>query len=271
MPRDIRHLLNVTEFGHGDTPLLMIHGFGCDQTVWSRLVPLLAADFRLILLDLPGFGASAPEVLSPSRHATLAGHVDEIVELIDALELRDALVIGHSMGGPIAMMASVARPGAFRKLCLMCASARYLDDPPDYIGGYNEEQLHGLMQLMEQNYLDWASTLSQVALGDALTDYHHHDLRERFLAVKPEVLRPLARDIFYGDKRDLLPRVSVPSVVLQPSVDAIVPREAAEYLQRHLPHGELDILDCPGHYPQLTHPELVALVVRQHLRSPSAN
>ncbi|MBB3331021.1 sigma-B regulation protein RsbQ [Halomonas campaniensis] len=271
MHRDIVQRLNVTEHGRGRTPLLMIHGFGCDQTVWSRLVPLLERDYRLILFDLAGFGAADPAAHDPGRHGTPAGHVEDVVALCDALGLEGALMVGHSIGGTIGLMASIARPQAFRKLCLICSSARYLDDPPDYLGGYTPEQLDGLLALMEQNYLDWAGTLSRVALGDALTPSRQHDLQQRFLAVAPEVLRPLARSIFLGDTRHLLERVTVPSTVVQTAFDVIVPLSAAQYLQRHLPESELEVLECAGHYPQLTDPERLARALRTHLTISSAS
>lgn len=167
-------------------------------------------------------------------------------------------MLGHSIGGTIGMLASITRPRAFRRLVMVCSSARYLDDPPDYRGGYSHEQLDGLMQLMEQNYLDWAGTLSKVALGDAATADREHDLRERFLAVEPQVLRPLARSIFLGDTRHHLAEVSVPSLIVQTARDAIVPLEATEYLQAHLPESKLAVMESAGHYPQLTDPELLA-------------
>ncbi|SDJ97992.1 alpha/beta fold hydrolase [Billgrantia gudaonensis] len=262
---DIRHLLNVTEHGYGKTPLLMIHGFGCDKTAWRRLMPYLEDSYRLILLDLAGFGGSTPEAFEAERHATPAGHAEDMATLCDELELENAVMLGHSIGGTIGMIASTLRPGAFRQLVMVCSSARYLDDQPDYRGGYSQEQLDGLMQLMEQNYLDWASTLSRVALGDAATRSREHDLRERFLAIDPEVLRPLARSIFLGDTRHLLPQVSVPSLIVQTARDAIVPMEAAEYLQANLPDSELVVLDTGGHYPQLTDPAALAEVLPSRL------
>ena len=255
---DIHQQLNITEHGRGETPLLLIHGFGCDQTAWRRLLPYLEADYRLILMDLAGFGCAAPQAFDPERHTTPAGHAEDIVTLCDALDLKGAVMLGHSIGGTIGLLASIARPNAFRQLVTVCSSARYLDDPPDYHGGYSHEQLDGLMRLMEQNYLDWASTLSKVALGDAATMDREHDLRERFLAVDPEVLRPLARSIFLGDTRHHLAKVSVPSLIVQTARDAIVPLTAAEYLQANLPESELAVLDCAGHYPQLTHPDRLA-------------
>lgn len=262
---DIRYLLNVNEFGQGNIPLLLIHGFGCDQTVWCRLLPWLETVFRVILLDLAGFGCSAPEAFDAARHATPAGHAQDIVALCDAMGLEGALMLGHSIGGTIGMLASIERPRAFRRLAMVCSSARYLDDPPDYRGGYTREQLNGLMQLMEQNYLDWAGTLSRVALGDATTTTHQHDLRDRFLAVSPDVLRPLARSVFFGDTRHFLPNVPVPSLILQTAHDAIVPLEAAEYLQAHLPDSELEVLNASGHYPQLTDPEILARAIQERL------
>ena len=270
MPCNIRHLLNVTEHGRGSTPLVMVHGFGCDQTVWSRIAPAFEADYRIILFDLAGFGASDRSAFDPGRHARPRGHAEDLVALCDALALEDALLLGHSIGGTIGLMASIDRPRAFRRLFLLCSSARYLDDPPDYRGGYRPEELDALMTLLEQNYLDWASSLSTVALGDAATPLWHHDLQQRLLAVDPTVLRPLARAVFLDDIRHLLPRVPVPSVVLQTAHDAIVPLAAAEYLQRHLPDSELELLDCAGHYPQLTDPERLAQALKSRLPSPTA-
>lgn len=171
-----RHLLNVTERGHGTTPLLLIHGFGCDQTVWRRITPALENDYRLIFVNLAGFGGAAPALYDSQRHATPEGHAEDIDALCDELQLENAMMLGHSIGGTIGLLASILRPQAFGHLGLICSSARYLDDPPDYYGGYTHEQLDGLMQLMEQNYLDWAGTISRVALGDAITDEHQRNL-----------------------------------------------------------------------------------------------
>ncbi|MGE4533193.1 alpha/beta fold hydrolase [Halomonas sp.] len=262
---DIRQQLNVTEHGRGEPPLLLIHGFGCDQTAWRRLIPYLEDDYRLILLDLAGFGCAAPGAFDPERHATPAGHAEDIVALCDALNLKGAVMLGHSIGGTIGLLASIARPHAFRQLVMVCSSARYLDDPPGYHGGYSHEQLDRLMQLMEQNYLDWARTLSTIALGDAATTDREHDLRERFLAVDPEVLRPLARSIFLGDTRPHLAQVRVPSLIVQTARDAIVPLTAAEYLQANLVSSELAVLDSAGHYPQLTDPDLLAHMLRERV------
>lgn len=257
-----RCLHNVNELGHGTTPLLLIHGFGCDQTVWHRLIPSLENDYRLIFVDLAGFGGADPELYDDQRHTTPAGHAEDIAALCDELQLENAMMLGHSIGGTIGLLASILRPQTFSRLGLICSSARYLDDPPDYRGGYTYDQLDSLMQLMEQNYLDWAGTISKVALGDAITDDNQRNLQQRFLDVSPDVLRPLARSIFLGDTRHHLPQVTVPSLIIQTARDAIVPVEAAQYLQKHLPESELIILDAGGHYPQMTAPDTLARVLQ---------
>ncbi|MDP3534730.1 MAG: alpha/beta hydrolase, partial [Halomonas sp.] len=260
-----RHFLNVNEHGQGVTPLLLIHGFGCDQTVWRRLIPALENDYRLIFVDLAGFGGAAPEFYDKQRHTTPAGHAEDIATLCDELELENAIMVGHSIGGTIGMLASILRPNAFSRLGMICSSARYLDDPPDYHGGYTHEQLEGLMQLMEQNYLDWAGAISRVALGDAITEPHQRNLEQRFLNIAPDVLRPFAHSIFLGDTRHYLPKVTVPSSIFQTARDAIVPLEAAEYLQQHLFESELVVLDAGGHYPQMTHPDTLAEALQANL------
>ncbi|SDM98367.1 alpha/beta fold hydrolase [Vreelandella arcis] len=254
----ISHFLNVNELGQGTAPMLLVHGFGCDQTVWRRLIPFLEKDFRLILVDLAGFGYSAPEAYDVNRHDKPSGHAEDIVALCDELDLEGAVMLGHSIGGTIGMLASIQRPNAFKRLAMICSSARYLDDPPDYYGGYTREQLDGLMQLMEHNYHDWAGTVSRVALGDAGTEARQLNLQQRFLEISPDVLGPLAKSIFLGDTRHHLPDVSVPSLIIQTARDAMVPVEAAQYLQQHLVDSELVALDAAGHYPQLTAPDILA-------------
>lgn len=263
----LRHLLNVNELGQGSTPLLLIHGFGCDQTVWHRIVPFLEMDYRLILVDLAGFGSASPDFYDRQRHADPSGHAEDIASLCDELRLENAIMLGHSIGGTIGMMTSILRPRIFKRLGLICSSSRYLDDPPSYRGGYSHAELNGLMQLMEQNYLDWAGTISKVALGDAATDHHQQNLENRFLQVPPDVLKPFAKSIFLGDTRHYLPKVTVPSLVIQTARDAIVPLEAAQYLQEQLFEGELVILDAGGHYPQMTNPAILAEAIQSRLLS----
>ncbi len=257
--------LNVNEHGLGTTPLLLIHGFGCDQTVWHHLIPSLENDYRLILVDLAGSGGAAPEFYDCQRHTTPTGHAEDIASLCDELQLENAMMLGHSIGGTIGMLASILRPQAFSRLGLVCSSARYLDDPPDYHGGYSQKQLDGLMRLMEQNYLEWVSTMSRVALGDAITYEHQHSLKQLFLRISPNILRPLARSIFLGDTRHHLPHVTVPSVIFQTARDAIVPVEAAQYLQANLLKSQLVMLDAGGHYPQMTAPDTLANALRSRL------
>lgn len=96
-------------YGTGQPTLLLIHGWACHRGFWDRQVALLGAHARLVLLDLAGHGASpAPAAMSIE---TLAA---DVVGVADALDLADVILVGHSMGGPVAVEAAIRMRGRCR-------------------------------------------------------------------------------------------------------------------------------------------------------------
>lgn len=259
---------NVKLSGDGTVPLVLLHGLGCDQRIWQSVAPAFAADYRLVLLDQMGAGASDTRHYDRERYGDLHGYADDLVQVLDALALEDAVLVGHSVSGIIAMLAALKRPERVARLVMICSSARYLNDPPHYAGGYDDEVLAGLMELMEKNYLDWAGAITRMAIGEQPTPRFREDLEQHFLATDPAILRQFAKVVFYSDTRAYLPRLPIPAKVMQTRHDAIVPLSAAEFLQRELPEGELVMLECRGHYPQTTAPAILIDALRHHLGSP---
>jgi pimeloyl-ACP methyl ester carboxylesterase len=104
-------------------PVLFLHGFCEDARIWNRIIPGLESDYRLIVPDLPGFGSS--EVLSSG----LDGWAGEVLRLLSFLGIEDAVhVVGHSMGGYVALALAEKFPGRVRSLTLLHSSA-YADSP----------------------------------------------------------------------------------------------------------------------------------------------
>lgn len=262
-PSSIIERFNVVQSGPPDAPtLLLLHGLGCDQTLWHPVLPYLA-DYRVVMMDHWGSGGSLTHDSEAAAHASLDGYADDVLAVCDALALRDVILVGHSFSAMVALLAARQQPDRFRHLVMICASACYLDDPPHYTGGYSEEDLAGLMTLMEQNYSEWASVVSSVAMGEQSAAAYRDDLRERFLDNNRARLRRLATLVFFGDHRQRLADCRVPASVLQTDTDAMVPLSAARYLADHLPDGRLEMLACPGHYPPLTHPALLGRTLGQ--------
>lgn len=101
--------------GSGETTLLFIHGLGSYLSVWEKNIPDLHKTYRCIAIDLPGYGKSAKKGLNIS----LGYYGDVVADFLQRLEIASAVVVGHSMGGQIAMMLAADKPELVEKLILL--------------------------------------------------------------------------------------------------------------------------------------------------------
>ncbi|MCK7494961.1 MAG: alpha/beta hydrolase [Comamonadaceae bacterium] len=97
------------------------------------------------MFDNAGTGSSEPAAFQQHRYLTLDGYAADLNALLDALQLRDVVFVGHSLGAMSGLLAAIARPEQFARLVAVGASPRYLDDPTDgYHGGFSEDDLNAL-------------------------------------------------------------------------------------------------------------------------------
>lgn len=273
-PRLARH--NVRILGRGPRTLVFAHGFGCDQQMWRFVAPAFADDWRVVLFDHAGAGPAAPAAYDAVRHATLQGYADDVVGIAEALDLEDAVLVGHSVSATIAMLAAIAAPARFGRLVLVGPSPCYLNVPPDYAGGFTREQLDGLLRLMAENYTAWADALAPTIVGggDAMgtagetARARTDELRESICAMAPEVALAFARATFLEDHRATVPRVPVPSLILQCSADAIAPASVGAWMAAHLPGTTFHQLAAIGHCPHMTHPAETIAAIRAWIDAP---
>jgi sigma-B regulation protein RsbQ len=251
---------HVTVTGRGPA-LVFGDGFGCDQTAWQRVAPRFEKTHSVVLFDSVGADASDRGAYDPARHATLDGYARDLEEVCDAIGLEAPVFVGHSAGSIIGLLAAAASPTRFDRMVLLAPSPRFVDDPP-YVGGFSRADVEQLLDLMEANFMGWASAVAQMALT---TEELARGLRERFCAADPRMLRELARTIFLGDHRAVLPRVETPCLVVQCARDALVPTRVGEYVAATLPHARYRVLDVPGHMPHMSHPDEVATLVEEFL------
>src|SRR3712207_6043758 len=100
---------------HSTVPIVLVHGLGDEADTWRHIFPALARWRRVIALDLPGFGRSE----KPRRAYTLAFFARTIAELLDALGIRRAGLVGHSMGAAVAQRLALAQPACVEQLVLI--------------------------------------------------------------------------------------------------------------------------------------------------------
>src|SRR5690348_18387250 len=136
MPADILKRNNVKVAGTGEQPMLFAHGFGCDQNMWRYVAPAFADDYRIVLFDYVGSGRSELDAYDAERYATLDGYAEDVLDVCDALDLRDVIFVGHSVSSMIGVLAARREPERFARLILIGPSPRYVNDAPDYVGGF---------------------------------------------------------------------------------------------------------------------------------------
>jgi sigma-B regulation protein RsbQ len=256
---------HVSVQGQGAHTVVFAHGFGCDQNMWRFVEPAFRDRFRTVLFDYVGLGKSDLGAFDAGRYSTLDGYAQDLVEIGEALDLRGATIVGHSVSSMIGLLASLRAPQRFGALVMVAPSPRYINAPPDYVGGFERTDIEGLLELMDHNYVGWAGALAPMVMGSEAGPELTHELQETFCSTDPLVAKCFARATFYGDNRADLAKSKVPSLVLQVREDAIAPMAVGAYLERHLPQSELRIIEANGHCPQISHPQLTIEAIRPFL------
>ncbi len=260
---------NITVSGNRDAPSTMFfaHGFGCDQTMWRRLVPHFEASHRLVLFDHIGCGKSDVRAYDPERHASIEGYAQDVVRIMTEMQLTDVTFVGHSASGMIGLLASIMVPDRFRDLVLVCPSPCYLNDPPDYQGGFERADIDSLLSLMDQNLMGWVDYLAPAVMGPGHDATFTDELRATLCALDPFIAHRFAMAVFLGDNRKDLPKVTRPALILQTLHDAIAPVAVGQYMNRHLRDSSIAYLDLHGHSPHVTDPALVAAEIKRFLNT----
>ncbi|MET8166490.1 alpha/beta hydrolase [Streptomyces sp. NPDC005329] len=252
---DIDRRNNVTVTGNPQGPTVVLaHGFGCDQNMWRLTVPALVEKYRVVMFDYVGSGRSDLSAFSEDRYASLDGYARDVVEVCEALDLRDAVFVGHSVSAMIGVLAADRAPERIGALVMVAPSPRYIDDD-GYRGGFSEPDIDELLSSLESNYLGWSAAMAPVIMGNAERPELGAELTNSFCATDPDMARVFARTTFLSDSRDDLKSVRVPTLVLDCTQDAIAPPEVGAFVHRSIPGSTLITLDATGHCPQLSAPE----------------
>jgi sigma-B regulation protein RsbQ len=264
-----RHAVRVMGKADGD-PIVFAHGFGCDQTLWRFITPAFEGEYRVITFDYIGAGRSERDAYDPVRYATLQGYADDILEICHALELERVTLVAHSVSATIAMLASIAEPALFASLVLITPSPRYVDDLPDYHGGFSRTDIDGLLGMMDVNATGWAAYLAPVVMGNPDRPDLSTDLEATFCSIDPVMARQFAEVTFLADNRADIDKVSVPSLIVQVSDDVVAPMVVGQYLHDRLPDSTLRVIQGTGHCPHVSHPAETTRLISEYLRARKA-
>ena len=99
---------NVTESGDRSArPIVFAHGFGCSQEMWQAVAPQFETDHHVILFDAVGSGRSDPAAYDPAKYDSLHGYADDLLDILEALDLRDVVFVGHSVAAMVSVLDSI--------------------------------------------------------------------------------------------------------------------------------------------------------------------
>jgi sigma-B regulation protein RsbQ len=259
---------NVVVGGRPDArPMMFAHGFGCDQNMWRFVVPAFEDRFRTVLFDYVGAGASDLRAYDPDRYATLDGYARDVVDICEALDLRDAVFVGHSVSSMIGVLASLAAPGRIGALVLIGPSPRYIDDA-GYVGGFSAADIDELLASLDSNYLGWSSAMAPVIIANPDRPELGAELTASFCRADPDIQKRFARATFLSDNRRDLARVRVPTLVLQCSEDVIAPDAVGAFVADGIPVSRFVRLRATGHCPNLSAPDETIGAIRSFLDEP---
>jgi sigma-B regulation protein RsbQ len=256
---------NVTVSGKGERSIIFAHGFGCDQEMWRHVAPAFEEDYRVILFDYVGSGKSDLDDYDPVRYGHLNGYAQDVLEIAETLNLRDAIFVGHSVSGMIGTLASITHSDYFGQLIMLGPSPCYVNDLPGYYGGFDRKDIQELLTMMEMNFKGWANYLAPIVMNNPERIELAVELEQTFCSRDPVIARQFAEVTFYCDCREELDKVTVPSLILQCSEDSIAPIEVGEYLHSHLKKSTLKLMSAKGHYPHLSHPDETTQYIKQYL------
>ena len=252
---------NIKIVGEDNAPtILLVHGFGCDQNLWRLVVDRLESEFRLILIDLVGSGASDPKAWDPAKYASLSGYAADILDVVDNLDLRDVVFVGHSVSAMIGVLAITTDPRRFSKLVMLTPSPRYIDDG-DYRGGFSRADIDELLDALSQNFQGWSRAMAPVIMGVPDRPDLQDELADTFCRTDPECARVFARTTFLSDNRADLSRLALPTLVIECVQDAIAPREVGAYVHARVHGSELVTLAATGHCPHVSAPDATASAI----------
>jgi sigma-B regulation protein RsbQ len=235
--------------------------------MWRFITPAFDRDYRIILFDYLGHGQSDRQAYDPARYTTLDAYAADVLDICRELDVRGGVFVGHSVSAMIGALASIREPERFAKLIMIGPSPRYLNDA-GYTGGFSREDIDGLLESLESNYLGWSSTMAPVIMGRPDRPELGNELTNSFCRTDPAVARQFAQTTFLGDNREDLPHVPVPTLVLQCANDVIAPDAVGEFVHRSMPRSTLVRMQATGHCPNLSAPAETIAAMQAFLAAP---
>ena len=242
--------LSYDRSGKGN-PLVLIHGFPLDLSIWDSVVPLLESDFDVIVPDLRGFGESS----TVDEPYNMLDFANDIAGLLDFLGVEKAAFAGHSMGGYVALAFAKEYPDRVSGLALVSSQAA-ADAPERKAGRYKTAK-----DVLEKGVDVVAEAMTpKLSSNEKVQEFVNLLMKAQSPAGVVGALKAMAER---EDFTDVLPQFSFPIFLIHGDADLLIPIDRAKEIKSILPTAQLIKLKKAGHMPMMEFPKETAEALKK--------
>ncbi|MFK8012717.1 MAG: alpha/beta fold hydrolase [Marinicellaceae bacterium] len=248
--------VHIRDEGRGDDPIpiVLLHGTSASLHTWDGWVNALEAERRMIRYDMPGFGLTGP---SPDNNYTIENYSKVLIALLDHLKIDQAILVGNSLGGNVAITTAILYPDRVDRLVLIDSSG-YVFEPKSIPIGFKIASTPVINKLMEKVLpRSVVETSVKNVYGDAslvtpeLVE-RYYDLttrsgNRRALALRLNQMRP-------GKYVNRFSEINIPTLIMWGDLDRLIPPELGEKFQKNIKRSQLVRFKDLGHVPQEENP-----------------
>jgi pimeloyl-ACP methyl ester carboxylesterase len=245
-------------------PILMLHGLGGTKSSFLPIVPAMAKHYRVIALDLPGFGSSA----KPRGAYNAKWFAERVFRFMDQLDIDAALLVGNSMGGRIAMEMGLMDANRVRAMACLCPATAFTQRPalrlvkllrPELAFAASRLPRSYVLDGLKQLFADPTSVEQEwyeAAVDDFLQIWRSPRARMAFSAAARHLYleEPLGEKGFYAR----LAAMTTPALYIYGRHDVLISHNYGRRVTKALPNSEVVVWNDCGHVPQIEHPERTA-------------
>ena len=255
--------IRYKDTGPRDAPaILLLHGFGSSLQTWDAWADSLDKRYRVIRLDLPGFGLTGP---SPTNDYSEQTDTETLTRFIDQLGVRQLAVVGHSMGGKMAWSLAASQPARITALVLMAPDGY---PRPEDIGTKpyaSSSVMHLIKYFLPKYFLEKSlepAFYDATQLNETLVNRYYDMLRAP--GVRAAILARGDQTV-YTDPVPRLKRITAPTLLLWGEEDQMIPSRNAQDYERDIPRSTTVLLPQSGHLIQEERPDVGLTAVSHFL------
>jgi pimeloyl-ACP methyl ester carboxylesterase len=246
-------LVHIEQAGEGE-PIVLLHGFGASTYAWRKVMPGLAARFRVIAIDLNGFGYTQRP--KDFESYTREGQADLVLRVMDALGIDKARFMSHSYGGGITIWLASRHPERVRSMVLVDSSApTYANDRRSRLAGLRPVASLALRALLRPGSV--RRSLINSVYDDSLVtpelvrEYYDRLRVEGVLDAYVGLTAPVRKP----PEPVRLESIETPVLLVWGADDRLIPASDGRQAAGRFPHGEFAVLERTGHIPMEERPE----------------